>query len=73
MFGKICPYCREKIKKTATICKHCHKELDAPSKDSSSNHTGILTGLLGIAAGALTVLLFSLYKERLRWRDLEGP
>ncbi|MCT7489102.1 hypothetical protein N5T63_09350 [Aliarcobacter cryaerophilus] len=23
-----CPYCKELIKNEATICKHCHKELD---------------------------------------------
>jgi len=25
--GKICPHCKELVKKEAVVCKHCHKEI----------------------------------------------
>lgn len=28
---RVCPYCSEDIKKTAIVCKHCHKEVSPPS------------------------------------------
>jgi len=30
--GKICPFCKEKIKKDATVCPHCQRELDVIRK-----------------------------------------
>jgi hypothetical protein len=30
--GKICPFCKEKIKKDATVCPHCQRELDVVKK-----------------------------------------
>ncbi len=27
MATRICPYCKEKVKKDAVVCKHCHKDL----------------------------------------------
>lgn len=31
---RMCPYCSEEIKKTASICKHCHKETPPPPENA---------------------------------------
>jgi len=31
---KRCPYCAEKVKKAAIVCKHCGKDIETPQKQS---------------------------------------
>jgi hypothetical protein len=30
--GKVCPFCKERIKEDATVCPHCQRELDVIKK-----------------------------------------
>jgi hypothetical protein len=71
MFGKICPHCKEKIKKDALVCRYCGRELDS---DDESEHdlcspNWIFAGLAGLAAGAALAIVFGYWKERRRWQD----
>jgi hypothetical protein len=71
MFGKICPYCKEKIKKDASVCRYCGKELDA---DHECDHNlyypnWIIAGLTGLATGATLALIFGYWRERRRWKQ----
>ncbi len=46
MAKRICPYCKEKIKADATICKHCRKDLSSMPPLSWYKRHPVLTGLL---------------------------
>ncbi|MGQ9813200.1 MAG: hypothetical protein ACUVQ2_07475 [Dissulfurimicrobium sp.] len=63
-----CPYCREKIRKDATICRYCHKEL-TPLEKEGGYGTKLFTAFTGLAAGALIAFFWGYYQERLKWRD----
>ena len=55
MAKRICPFCKEKVKENATICKHCGSELPAlPPKKWYQTWKGLLIVLflLGIIAQA---------------------
>ena len=55
MAKRICPFCKEKVKENATICKHCRSELPAlPLKKWYQTWKGLLLVLflLGIIAQA---------------------
>ena len=55
MAKRICPFCKEKVKENATICKHCRSELPAlPPKKWYQTWKGLLLVLflLGIIAQA---------------------
>jgi len=67
MFGKICPYCKERIKKDALICRYCHKELDVPEDGNCSSSLWVLAGFVGLFLGAATALGFGYLNERRRW------
>lgn len=49
-----CPYCKEKVKSGATICKHCGKEIP---ETKSSRRNKILIG--GIAIIVLCIAVFA--------------
>lgn len=63
-----CPYCKEKIRKDASICRYCHKEL-APLKEEGGCGTKIFAAFIGLTAGALLAFLWGYYQERLKWRE----
>ena len=69
MSGKICPYCKEKVKKDAVVCKYCGKDLDPASEYCSFSPNWIFAGLTGLAVGTILALIFGYWKERGRWQD----
>ncbi len=69
LFGRICPYCKEKVKKDALVCRYCHKELEPTDDSQVAAPTGILAGVLGLAAGVAMALAFGYYRERKRWEE----
>lgn len=68
MFGKICPYCKERIKKNAVICRYCHKELK-PLDNETCSSLWIFAGFLGLSLGAAAALGLGYLHERRRWED----
>ncbi len=70
MATRICPYCKEKIKRDAIICKYCHKELEPlPPEPKPRPINNIFLAFMAMGAGAALVLLWGYYKEWKRWRD----
>ncbi len=70
MATRICPYCKEKIKRDAIICKYCHKELDPlPAEPKTRSLNNIFMAFMAMGAGAALVLLWGYYKEWKRWQD----
>jgi hypothetical protein len=49
-----CPYCAERVKASATVCRYCHRDLGAPDKEAFSGT------LIMVWAGGLTVFVCSL-------------
>jgi len=68
MFGKICPYCREKIKKDAVVCRYCHRELE-PIDDGRCSSLWVFAGFIGLAVGAAAALGLGYLNERRRWEE----
>ncbi len=67
MFGKICPYCKEKIKKNAVICRYCHKELKPEDHGDCGSSLWVFAGLCGLMLGAAAALGLGYVNERRRW------
>ncbi len=67
MFGKICPFCKERIKKDAVICRYCHKELDTPTNSDCGSSLWVFAGFMGLFLGAAAALGFGYLNERRRW------
>ncbi len=68
MFGKICPYCREKIKKDAVVCRYCHRELE-PVSNGRCSSLWVFAGFMGLALGAAAALGLGYVNERRRWEE----
>lgn len=71
ILGKMCPYCKERVKKHALICRYCGKELN-PNNEREHNlyyPNWIFAGFTGLAAGAALALAFGFWKERRRWQE----
>jgi predicted amidophosphoribosyltransferase len=71
MLGKTCPYCKERVKKDALVCRYCGRELDP---DNECEHdlcspNWIFAGFAGLTAGAALALVFGYWRERRRWQD----
>ncbi len=69
IFKRVCPYCKEKVKKDALICRYCHRELEPQPESDSLGVMGLVAGLLGITVGAALALAFGVYRERQRWKQ----
>ncbi len=69
MFKKVCPYCKERIKKDAVICRYCHKELDLGKEDTCSSSLWVFAGFVGLALGAAAALGLGYVSERKRWEE----
>lgn len=57
---KLCPKCKEKIKKEAIICKHCNSKLDFSSKMTSFGNNLTKFGCALTLLVAFTFLLLGL-------------
>jgi hypothetical protein len=68
---KICPYCKERIKKNALVCRYCHRELE-PVEQESCNSLWVFAGFLGLALGAALALGLGYVNERRRWEEDSG-
>ncbi len=69
MFGKICPYCKERIKKDAVICRYCHKELEPSGNGQCGSSLWVLAGFMGLFVGAAAALGLGYVNERRRWES----
>ena len=69
MFKKVCPYCKEKIKKDAVICRYCHKELDSGREEACNSSLWVFAGFMGLALGATAALGLGYVSERRRWEE----
>ncbi len=69
IFGRICPYCRERVKKNALVCRYCHRELEPLSGSGADVSVGMLVGMLGIAAGTALAMFWGYFRERRRWEQ----
>ncbi len=70
-----CPFCYEKVHKLASVCPHCHRDMAGQSNSSQKRPggiglcSGVVMGLMGIATGALAVILVGFLKERQKWEE----
>jgi predicted amidophosphoribosyltransferase len=70
MFGKTCPYCKERIKKDALVCRYCGRELDLNDEREHEYYPNwIIAGFAGLTIGAALAIVFGYWKERRRWQD----
>lgn len=55
---KQCPFCAEDIKVEANVCKHCGRNLQAPTAGSSQDKKPIIgfVGMILLGAGVLSAL-----------------
>ena len=68
MFKRRCPYCRERIRRDAVVCRFCGREL-TPEAGAPLLPAPILFTAGGILAGVLAALGIGLYRERMRWEE----
>ncbi len=68
LFSRICPYCKEKVKKDALVCRYCQRELE-PESSGGSGTAWVFAGFLGLTLGAALALGLSYLDERRRWNE----
>lgn len=68
MFGRVCPFCRERVKKEAVVCRFCHRDLE-PVTSSDVSTVGFFAAFFGLAVGVGAMLLLGYRRERRRWED----
>ena len=72
MATKICPFCKERIKAGAIVCRYCHRELptDSDSPVEGINPMWLLAGAIGLFLGGIATLGWALLKERRLWQEV---
>jgi len=66
-FIRLCPFCKERIKKEAILCRFCGQKSDPEEKNNINYPIWIMAGLMGIFAGSMFALFLGYYQERLKW------
>ncbi|MEF3169096.1 MAG: hypothetical protein K6360_07175 [Deltaproteobacteria bacterium] len=69
MFGRICPYCKERIKKDALVCRWCGRESKPVQSGTAHSPTGVFLAFLGVGLGFAAAFLLGYRRERSRWKD----
>jgi len=73
--AKRCLFCYEKVHRLAKVCPHCHREINKAKGNPGKQEEGvglcssIAMGLMGIATGALAVILVGFLRERQKWES----
>lgn len=69
---KLCPYCREKIKRDATVCRYCHRDLPENPREKGVPQgvpLVLAAGTAGVFLGGVFALTLALLRERRHWQD----
>lgn len=69
MFGRICPYCKERIRKDALVCRWCGRESEPAQPGTALSPTGVFFAFLGVGLGFAAALFLGYQRERSRWRE----
>lgn len=64
-----CPYCREKIRKDASICPYCQQRIEPVQGSRFSFVTTFLMLGAMASAGIAAGLLWGYYSEKRLWQD----
>ncbi|NDY42140.1 hypothetical protein G3N55_04680 [Dissulfurirhabdus thermomarina] len=72
MAQRTCPYCKERIRKGAVVCRYCRRDLPDPPSPSVRWPYLVLSVMGVLAAVAVLSLGTGYYQERLRWTEEEG-
>ncbi len=67
MFKRRCPYCKEKIKREAKVCRFCGHKLEPLPPLSLNPWIWLVFGLVGSLVGAGVVIGYQVIRERRLW------
>jgi hypothetical protein len=68
MASRMCPYCKERIKREALICRYCQREVEPVPHRGNPWPMGIFLGLIALSAAGALSFLAGYYRERCRWK-----
>ncbi len=69
MAWRVCPYCKERVKRDAVVCRYCHRDLEPLPAEGDSRSVSVLMAFMAMGAGAALVLLWGYYKEWKSWHN----